>query len=259
MLSRIGGFRLGRVRDILRRWGTSIAASGSVVVLVQNLLMLAAVSALVLSRGASGGQMFSASLRMDLVGIFLLGLGTLSLSLDGRALRPPGHAPSAPSRDPARIGIVSSSMCFLWVGLTLAWRVVGLGAIGSSLESASEMLSDSEYSSEEISSLFSEVRAVAIIWMLGSIVLACSSLLLVRFLRRRFGEEVSGGIAWPFFCVLNAAGTLLAGTVLALLAGGSVAFSAIALAAFLKLCAVPAVGVAASGLLSWQLIRLSRA
>lgn len=233
----------------------SIAAAGSILVLIQNLLLLSGLAILVTSRSLTGSYVFSFSLYLDLIGISLMGLGLLSLTF-GEAVHESGA--SRPFWTPARLGVMSGALCFVWVVFTVAWRIVGLGAIGASLDTASGLLPESEDSSSAASSLFVQIRTVAAVWMLASLALAFSSMFFAFFLKGRFGEGRSS-VAWPFFCILNAAATVFIGAVIIALAGGEMDFPLIAVAAFLKLGAVPAVGVAACGSLSWKLMSLSRA
>lgn len=246
---------LNRISAILKHWGLSVAASGSVLVLIQNVLLISGLAILLTEGSPIGGDMFSFGLYLDLIGIFLIGFGLLSLTL-GDSMHQPRA--SRPFWTPARLGAMSGALCLAWVVLTVAWRIVGMGIIRGTLDAAAALSPDSPELSAAMSSMFTQITAVTVIWMVASIALALASIFFAFFLKGRSGGERSSA-AWPFFCILNAAATVFLASVIIALANGEVAFPTIATAAFLKLVTVPIFGVIAYASLSWKLLSLSRA
>ena len=101
---------------ILRDKGPILAASGSLLVLIRNVLLLSGVIVLVVGKLPAGGYLISLSLYLDLVGVFLIGFGLLSLTLKDSTRQPQG---ARPFWSPARLGLLSGVLCLAWFFLTV--------------------------------------------------------------------------------------------------------------------------------------------
>jgi len=238
----------------MRRFGLGIAASGSILVFTQNLLLLSALALLALGVGSAGGNLIFISFVLDLAGILLLGLGLLFITFP-RTLR--WHRHSHPFWTLARLGMTSGALCLAWFFLTVGWRVIGMANVGDLINTASGLDPESEGFSAVISSLFVQIKIVMAVWIAASLSLALGSIFFALFLKKHSGGKLKC-IAWPFFCILNAAATVFLAGVIIAIAGGEAEFPLIVTAIFVKIVTVPVFGVITYPLLTWKLIKLAR-
>ncbi len=241
-----------RIAACLRHSAFWMAASGAALVLIQNILLLTGLG-LTISGNVVGANVVSVSLYLDLVGLALVGIGLLSFTLHNPFL----HKDESVPRSNARFGAAAGILCLLWIGLTVAWRIVGLRGLSSTATAASNLASGSEEFASLMSALFAQIHIVMVVWIAASITLAIASILLARFIERMTDGEVRI-IAWPFFCLLSAVATVLLAGALIGLAGGEIDFSFLAMAAFLKLATVPFFGIVAYSLLLCKFWHLAR-
>ena len=235
-----------------KRLSPSIAAVGAILMVIQNLLFLAGL-ALLVSGQVLAGALVSSSLYLDFAGIALMGMGLLVfVSTSANA---PADRKAIKSH--TRLGVASSVLCLVWVGLTMVWRVLGLGGLANAIDTANAFSSDSPEFAAAVSSLFTQVQIVMVVWITASVIFAFATILFAWYLHRISNGE-TGSIAWPFFGVINAVATILvAGSIFAL-AGGEVVFAQIVTSLFLKIVIVPIFGIVAYASLPRKLLRLAR-
>lgn len=214
--------------DFLRRHASSLAAAGATIVAVENAALLAGLGA-ILSGSAVGLGVVRVALALDLAGITLLGIGFVA---------PRSH----------RLRVWSGVLCLVWVALTVAWRVAGLAALGGTLEAAGQYPGDAPETFAALGAAFASARILLAVWIAASVALALAAVLFARSLK-------PAPVAWPFFAILSAAATVfLAANLYALLDAGA-SFPLLATAIYLKLAAVPVVGVVAYAALTRTLLR----
>ena len=148
-------------------------------------------------------------------------------------------------------------LCFIWVGLTIVWRVLGLRGLSDAINTANASLPDSPEFTAAVSSLFTTVQVVMAVWIVASVALAFATILFAWYLHRMSNGK-TGSVAWPFFGVINAVATMLIGGTIFVLAGGEIEFAQLVTSLFLKIAVVPVFGIIAYASLTMKLLRLAR-
>lgn len=203
--------------------GGYTGAAGSLIMLIQNLMIVLGIVGILIAAGNAlgnpGGAFDQAMLSIsiiffsffvDYVGLVLIGIGIIALAVGLRK----GVKGQRISSGTQNIGLFAGFMCIIWVILTVVWRIVYPQMITESFNSMIEEAFSLDIAAiDSFEAVYSGMQNMMYLWIGASIVLVVASFLFMYFLMKVRKEITYQGklrsITWPIFTLINLGGTFL--------------------------------------------------
>lgn len=210
-------------QNSLASGGGYTGAAGSLLMLVQNLMIVLGIAVILIAAGNALGDPGSAfdqamfgtsmiffSFFVDYIGLILIGIGLIALAVGLRK----GVKGQRISSGTQNIGLFAGFMCIIWVILTVVWRIVYPQMIADSFDSMIEQAFSLDLAAlDSFEAIYTGMQNMMYLWIGASIVLVVASFLFMYFLMRVRKEITYEGklrsISWPIFTLINLAGTFL--------------------------------------------------
>ena len=206
--------------------GGSTAAVGSIIMFIQNLMIVLGLLIMIIAVGnalsdpgaafdqaAAGASLVFFSFLVDYVGLLLIGIGLIALSVGLRkGLR--GYKISSGTLS---LGVIAGMLCITWVIITVVWRIVYPQMIADSFDSMIEnAFSLDPDAIDDFEAMYGSMKGMMYAWIGASVVLVIASFMFTFFLMKVRKEvpytKKIGSASWPIFTIINAVGTVLLAT-----------------------------------------------